>query len=195
MGTVQHLTWHEGLEDEAFLALLRAKDPDAVATFFDRYEREVNSLVWSLLGADLEHDDLVHDAFESMLRGIRGVRTLDALPGWVRMVTVNTVRQSLRKRRWKRLFSPLDDVPEPAAHQVLDEGRRETVRQVYRALDGLDTGARAALVLRHLEGYELTEVAEALGISLATAKRWLVKAEARFTAKYEGRGEEGRSDG
>jgi Sigma-70, region 4 len=35
-------------------------------------------------------------------------------------------------------------------------------------------------VLRHVEGYELAEVAAACGCSLSTVKRWLTRAESRL---------------
>ena len=45
------------------------------------------------------------------------------------------------------------------------------MKRLYEVLDKIDDRGRMAFVLRHLEGYELTEVAEALGCSLATTKR------------------------
>lgn len=150
----------------------------APAQFFDRYQSHVNRLVWSLLGADQEHDDLVSTAFETMLRTVTSVRSPSALNGWVRTVTVNTVRLELRRRRWRRLFS--SDEPAALNHpdlRVGDAVQRERARDVYRALEKLDAESRVAVILRHIEGYELTEVAIAMGCSLATVKRRLAKAE------------------
>jgi RNA polymerase sigma-70 factor (ECF subfamily) len=45
-------------------------------------------------------------------------------------------------------------------------------------LDKLPPVVRSAWALRHVEGFELAEVAAALDISLATVKRKLVEAEA-----------------
>ena len=50
---------------------------------------------------------------------------------------------------------------------------REALARFYAILDGLAPRHRTAFVLRHVEGLELTEVAAALDISLATIKRWL----------------------
>ena len=44
-------------------------------------------------------------------------------------------------------------------------------------LDGVDDRDRLAFILRYGEGYELTETAEALGVSLATVKRCIARAE------------------
>jgi RNA polymerase sigma-70 factor (ECF subfamily) len=116
------------------------------------------------------------------------VTDANKLKGWVRIVTVNTVRLTLRKRRWLKLFGALDEDSEGERFEALvpDEQQRETARQTYRALGTLSADQRTALVLRHIEGLELTEVAETMGCSLATIKRWLSKAEDSFRSAYKG---------
>ncbi len=174
-------------EVERLLLRLRVRAPGATGQFFDRYQAQVNHLVWALLGADAEHDDLVNSAFEAMLRGLNAVRTPHSLKGWVRTVTINTVRLEFRRRKWRRLFSR--DETATLAHpdlKVGDAAQRERTRDVYRALEGLDADSRLAMILRHIEGYELTEVAAALGCSLATIKRRLEKAETRLAAVLGG---------
>ena len=62
----------------------------------------------------------------------------------------------------------------------------EGVRHLYLALDRLDADSRLAFVLRHVEGHDLLEVANACGCSLATVKRRLARAEKRFQAIASG---------
>jgi RNA polymerase sigma-70 factor (ECF subfamily) len=56
---------------------------------------------------------------------------------------------------------------------------RQAVSRLYAILDRLGSEDRIAFVLRFIEGMELTEVAAALGLSLATTKRRLAHARAR----------------
>ena len=51
---------------------------------------------------------------------------------------------------------------------------------VYRVLGLLPTDERIAFALRVLDGMELTSVASACGVSLATVKRRLKSAQRRF---------------
>jgi RNA polymerase sigma-70 factor (ECF subfamily) len=173
---------------EELRAMLARRDERAAAWLFDTYEGEVNRIVWTLLGGDREHDDIVHEAFCSILKSAHRVLDPDRLKGWVRIVTVNTVRLTLRKRRWLKLFGALEDDAEGERFEALvpDEGQRETARHTYRALNALSADERSALVLRHIEGFELTEVANAMGCSLATIKRWLGRAEEKFQRAYKG---------
>lgn len=187
---LQPVNERDAVELEALLAAVARGERESVGLFFDRFEREVNRLVWTMLGADAEHDDLVNQAFESMLQKLASVRSAAALHGWVRQVTVNTVRMELRRRRWRRFFSSEEEQAlEHPDFSVPDEHERARLRALYRALDRLSVDDRTLIVLRHLEGLELTELAEAVDVSLATVKRRLARAEARLS-KTMGRGED-----
>jgi RNA polymerase sigma-70 factor (ECF subfamily) len=57
---------------------------------------------------------------------------------------------------------------------------------VYAVLDRLPAQERVALILRRVEGLELREISERMGISLATVKRRLSVAETRMRRFGEG---------
>ena len=190
---LQPVNEREAVELEVLLSAVARGEREAIGLFFDRFEREVNRLVWTMLGADAEHDDLVNQAFEVMLQKVGSVRSPAAVHGWVRQVTVNTVRMELRRRRWRRFFSSSSSEEEKALEHpdfsVPDEHERARLRALYRALDRLSVDDRTLIVLRHLEGLELTELADAVEVSLATVKRRLARAEARLSTTM-GRGED-----
>jgi RNA polymerase sigma-70 factor (ECF subfamily) len=50
------------------------------------------------------------------------------------------------------------------------------VSRLYEILDRVDSRTRMLFVLRYIEALELTEIAEVLDVSLATAKRHLSRA-------------------
>jgi RNA polymerase sigma-70 factor (ECF subfamily) len=188
MADAAHVSAVAFAQSEELRAMLARRDERAAAWLFDSFEREVNRIVWSLLGADTEHDDIVHEAMCSVLKSAHRVADPLKLKNWVRIVTVNTVRLTLRKRRWLRLFGAIDEDPQGERFEAVvpNEAQRETARRTYRALNVLSPDERAAMVLRHIEEFELTEVAEALGCSLATIKRWLSRAEEKFQRAYKG---------
>ncbi len=171
---------------EELRAMLARRDGRAAAWLFDTFERDVNRIIWSLLGADPEHDDIVHETMCALLKAAHRVHDVDRLKAWVRTVTVNTVRLTLRKRRWLKMFGGLDEDAEGERFEALvpDDAQREMARHTYRALATLSPDERTALVLRHIEELELTEVAEAMRCSLATIKRWLTKAEEKFQRAF-----------
>ena len=166
--------------DEELLAIVRRGGSTAAALVYDRFGDDVNRIVGRLLGPDIDHDDVVHDAFIQILRGLPRLREVGALRGFVRAVTINTVRSELRRRRFRRAFWSSDEAPEPT-DDALDPESRETVRRVYAILGRLAADLRIAFTLRFVERHSLAEVAALTGCSLATAKRRIARATRRFT--------------
>ncbi len=64
---------------------------------------------------------------------------------------------------------------------VMDAESRYALRRLYSLLDRLSTRERLVLVLRHIEGMTLEEIAEAMELSLATVKRGLRRATLRVS--------------
>jgi RNA polymerase sigma-70 factor (ECF subfamily) len=164
---------------------LRAGERWARAALFDAHAVRVKQVLRRVLGpgSDADLPDLVHDVFVEALRSVAGLRDGDALSAWIQSIAVHVALREIRRkkrRRWLRFWEPssLDQVAgvasSAAAHQAL-------VR-AYATLDRLEPKARVAFALRYIEGLELTEVAKASGVSLATIKRRLDIAERRFVA-------------
>lgn len=189
----------------ALLAMARVGDPRTGAALFDRCEVQVNRLVWRVLGADEAHDDVVHQVFVALLAGLRRVREPEALDGWVAIVTINTVRSEIRRRRLRRLWlrsapEALDLAEAPApSHEA-----RELLRRTYAVLDRLPADERIAFSLRFIDEQPLADVAAACDCSLATIKRRIRAAQDRFRrlaardpalAERLHRSDEGRADG
>jgi len=168
--------------DAALVRRLREGDPRAPADLFDRHGPLVNRILRRVLGGGGDHDDRVQETFIEVLRSIGSLRDERALRPWVTTITARVARAELRRRKLRRVFFLDDpgDVSEPPCHD--DHAAREAVRATYKILDTLSTDDRLAFTLRFIHGEELTVVAEACGCSLATIKRRLAHAEARFVA-------------
>ena len=167
--------------DEALLQGLQAGRPAAIAAFCDLHSTHVLRVLARILGAGAELADLHHDVFARALRSVSGVKDASALKGWITIIAVNVARSAIKRRainRWLS-FLPWHDVPEVEA-PAADEDDVEALRRTYAALDRLPAEERIAFALRIIDGLELTEAAAACGISLATFKRRLTRAEARF---------------
>jgi RNA polymerase sigma-70 factor (ECF subfamily) len=169
-----------GLSAAELLALMQEDPSRGAPLFYDRFQREVNRLVWRLLGADPEHDDVVQQVFLTALRRVSAVRDPERLLAWVRTVTVNAVYDEVRKRRVRRLF--LRDAAQNEVHPSLvhDVEVRDFLLRAKRVLDMMPAKERMVFLLHIVEGRGLSEIAELCGCSLATAKRRLARAHVRF---------------
>jgi RNA polymerase sigma-70 factor (ECF subfamily) len=169
------------LDEREMVAGLARRDAAAVTALYDRCASLDTRLLERVLGDSIDSDDLVQDTFVIVVRRAREIRDPDALKSFVVGVALRRARNELRKRALRR-FVGIDTPATIPITQAQDPAVTECVEHVYRALDRLDASSRLAFVLRHVEGFELTEVASALGVSLATAKRRISRAESRFEA-------------
>ena len=170
-------------DDEALTRALQSGHPRAPAELFDRYGRHIQRVVVNLIGIDHEIPDLVHETFAQAFKSIAQLNDGARLKAWLTRIAVFTVRSCLRRRkrrRWLRFFAP-EQVPEQTARNA-SPAVREAVQAMYAVLEQLPADLRLPFALRYVEGLELRDVAAACGVSLATIKRRLKVADARFVA-------------
>jgi RNA polymerase sigma-70 factor (ECF subfamily) len=149
---------------------------------FDRYGPHIQRVLANIMGFDPDLADLLQEVFVRALGSIHSLNDGAKLKAWLTSIAVYTARGCIRarcRRRWLGLATPeqVDGLSSPDVPQEV----REALRCTYDVLARLPANERIAFTLRHVNGMELTEVAEACGVSLATIKRRLVKARQRFT--------------
>lgn len=154
-------------------------DASVASAFHRQYGARISRWVWRLLGGDPEHDDVVHQVFVNILSSIGKLRDVESLDAWVDSVTIRTVRKEIRHRQYGRFLVAKPETVERAADPH-HPSRQAHIRRFYQLLGQLKPDDRIVLVLRHLEGCTLEEVAAANGYSLATAKRRLSRATRAF---------------
>jgi RNA polymerase sigma-70 factor (ECF subfamily) len=170
-------------EEAVLLGAALSGDRDAIERLWERYRALVRGIIVSVLGPSFETDDLVHDVFIKLLKSLREVRRPESIRSYVVALTVTTARSELRRRRVRRIvqFLPpcrLPERPGPSSDPEL----RDVIARLRRGLDRLPADERLVFALRYVELFELKEIAEATGTSLATTKRHLAKARERLFA-------------
>ena len=172
-----------GDADRALVEALRAGEARAGEALFAAYAPYVRKVVTRVLGPDTEVLDLVQDVFVVALESLHKLEDPRALRPWLAQIAVFRARGCIRRRKqWKivQLFSPAK-LPEARIDHADFEGS-EALVATYRLLSSIGTDERIAFALRVIDGMELTDVADVYGVSLATIKRRLARAESRFIA-------------
>jgi RNA polymerase sigma-70 factor (ECF subfamily) len=167
--------------DVGLVAALRAGRPHAAAALFDRYAGHVQRVLARVLGPDPEIHDLIQDVFVAALASVGRLEDARALRGWLTSIAVFTARARIRRRsRWRFLrIVPSEELPETTAATPSPEVS-EALRCTYEVLAELPVDERIAFALRFIDGMELTSVAAACAVSLATIKRRLKRAQHKF---------------
>jgi len=168
-------------DEAALLEALRSGHPGAPAALFDRYADYVHALLMRILGFDPELGDLIQETFLQALRSVHSIRDASRLKPWLGSVAVHVAHGLIRRRsrrRWLQFRRP-ENLPTQQA-PVADDETREVLQLTFEVLERMPADERIAFSLRFVEQLELTEVAAACGVSLATAKRRIARAERRF---------------
>jgi RNA polymerase sigma-70 factor (ECF subfamily) len=167
--------------DEALVLALRTGRPGAGQALFASYAGYVRKILTRVLGPDPDIGDLTQDVFLIALESLAKLEEPRALRGWLAQIAVFRARRRIRDRKqWSilRFFGPAELPPGRAAHHDFEAS--EALRAAYRVLAALGADEQIAFTLRFVEGMELSEIAAACRVSLATVKRRLARAQARF---------------
>lgn len=134
--------------------------------------------------------DVVQETFLRAWRGLGRFRGDSSLSTWLHRITVNTALTA-RKRAARDHGAPLeavDDVVADATPYVDPERRGEVLdlrRRLEEALAKLPDGQKAVVILKDVEGWSHTEIAEWLGITESAAKVRLHRAHRKLALHLE----------
>lgn len=167
--------------DEDLVVRARGGDRWAAQELFRRHVGPVAATATRLLGDPVAAEDVVQDAFAIALEKLGTLRDPPAFRKWIVQIAVSQVHRVFRRRRFLRFFEP-DLGPGSLSYLVSDDvgpEARAELELLDRELRRLPAEQRVAWMLRHVEGMELREVADACDCSLATAKRRIDAAQVR----------------
>lgn len=161
------------LPDDALLAGFGRGDAEVTVAFVRRFQSRVYGVALAVTGDPMAAEDVAQIAFE---RAWRSGHTYDprraSVATWLSVLTRNVAIDGLRVRR----PSPIDadallgravsDAPDPANAAVADDD----AGRLRAALGRLPDEQARAVVLAGMAGFSASQVAEAEGIPLGTAK-------------------------
>jgi RNA polymerase sigma-70 factor (ECF subfamily) len=149
-------------------------EPRAARMMWQRFAPMVHATLKRSLGSDASLEDIEQEVFLSLFQAAHHLREPKALRAFILSITTRTLHREFRRRKLGRMeqlqfttdgWNGLTVYPDPEA--------REELRQFCGILDGFNSQDRVAFVLRFIEGLAVEDVAAALDVSLATAKRRL----------------------
>lgn len=144
-----------------------------------RYQRLVATAALRMGVPRQEIDDVTNEVFYKVYRSLRRYEPRHAMSTWLYRITVNA---ALDWRRSNRHTSAMEEIPQnlkddgPSAHDLTVEGDR--ARLLRNALERIPDHYRTPLVLMHVEGLPVEEVARVLNLPEGTIKSRLFRARA-----------------
>ena len=162
----------------------RQDDGAAFAALFDRHHAGVYRRALGLVGEVHDAEDIAAAAFFELWRKRRSVRLVSgSVRPWLLVTTVNLSRNSRRgTARYRRL---LHDIPRPDSAPGPDAEHVEARQKLAASLGRLSPDDASLVVLTALEGIPITQAAQTLGLTAATARVRLHRARARLRVELE----------
>lgn len=167
-------------DDSELLRAVREGDRGSAAALHDRVRPQVDRTVRRLLGAgDPDHEDLVQMTMIEIVSSIDRFRGDCSLDGWTSTVAAHIVYKHIRRRRTERRlfgYAAADDV---TAVAPVSMGRtalaRNLLARVVDTIRQVDESKAWTYVLHDVCGYDLKEISQITGVSVAAAQTRLVR--------------------
>lgn len=144
--------------------------------YLDSRDRLVRQ-IFVFTGDETEARDLVQQAFEKAWLRWRRVASLEDPEAWVRLVAFNLAKNHRRRRRQ---LVPSADAPERSTDSIQEE---QSLMEFRQALDQLPPQPRRALILYHLVGLTVSEVAAEMSAPPGTVMSWLYRGRNQLAAE------------
>ena len=173
-------------DDASLIEAVAAGNASRAVVLYDRLRPVVSRTVRRLAPRSLEHDDLVQQAFVELVVSLRSRPQVRSLDAWASTIAARTVFQRLRRAKLEERFAAVDSSEDdreaivesartPEDGPMMTSLRRQAVRQVSAVLARLNQSRVQVFVLHDVHGFELKEIADILGITVANAQSRLVR--------------------
>ena len=141
--------------------------------------------------------DVLHDSYVKAFERLSSLQDANSFPGWLSTIVANTARNALRDRHTVN-FSDMqreDQDGEAFEYSIADENMtaqpemacttKETQEMVQELIGSLSDEQRMCVLMFHIEGYSIKDIATVLGCSENTVKSRLNYGRKNIKAKAE----------
>src|SRR6267142_761833 len=181
--------------DAELVARARGRDEAAIRSIMQANNRRLYRLARGILRNDGEAEDVVQEAYVRAFTHLESFRGDSSLSTWLSRIAMNEALGRLRRRRpaveldalppgaleAQIIQFPLSAVADPEKSMA----QREIQAVVEHAIDELPEAFRLVFITRVIEGMNVEETAEILGLKPETVKTRLHRARAMLRDNVE----------
>ena len=166
--------------DQLLVARFKDGDEGAYNEMVSRYWGRIYAMVHQLLRNPQDAEEVTQDAFVRAFIHLRQYDDSRAFYPWLAAIAVRLAQNWLRQhgRVVRHEGSTLDEANEPgtAAAALSALLTDERSRRLWRAVSGLASGERTAVLLYYRDSMPIRDIASALGVTSGTVKTFLFRA-------------------
>jgi RNA polymerase sigma-70 factor (ECF subfamily) len=163
-----------GTNDTSLVKHCKNGDAKAQYKIYKLYSKAMYNLAIRIIGEKGSAEDILQDSFIKVFSDINNLKDDKAFGAWLKRIVINRSLDEVRKRKY--VFSGLESVSEHQNEFIEEVDDSVDPEIVHHLIKKLPDGAREILVLRAIEGFKHSEIAEKLNISESTAKTQFFRA-------------------
>jgi len=157
--------------DSRLLDALRLREPTAAEELVATYGNRAYRLTIGITGNKQDAEEAVQDAFWSVIHKIDTFRGDSAFGSWIHRIVSNAAYAKIRRGQQTIGEIKADEVVMDWSSTIDDPAVQSELRIVLSsAISELPVHYRAVIVMRDIEGLSMAEIADGLGLTVATAK-------------------------
>ena len=173
-------------QERRLIAEILAGDPERFYELIAPIEKRVYFTAYEILQSSTEAEDVAQEAILKAFRGLATFRGDSKFSTWLFRITVNEARMRLRKNKEVSLellvaddgetdYTPIQlaDWREIPLETVV---RKDLADHLENAIASLPLSYREVLILRDIDGINIVQTADILGITVANVKVRLLRA-------------------
>jgi len=142
---------------------------EAFENLVRQYQQYAFKIAYGILGNYRDAEDMVQESFITVYYQIKSLRNEEAFPSWLAKIVTNLCLRKA-KNRVKISTVPLDSVELSSTGSEQQYLTLEVKQDVQNALLTLPVEYRVVVVLRDIQGYSYSEIADIVGIPIGTVK-------------------------
>ena len=175
-------------QQEELIRRIKAGESDLFYQLIEPYQKSVYAAAYSVLGNEADAEDAAQDALVKCLARLEQFRAEAKFSTWLIQIAINEARMRRRKDR-KGLYESLDQdredeegdyIPKDFAdwREIPSEAleQKQLKAALARALASLKPIYREVFVLRDVQGLNIRETAQMLGINETLVRTRLLRA-------------------
>jgi len=165
--------------DIYYIEKILAGDVSCFGIFLDRYDRQVYTLIFRIVGNKEDAEELTQDVFMKAFRSLNSFKRESKFSTWLYRIAYNTAISETRKRKQEVLSfdeSRITNVSEEDVNNVIGNiDNTEQIEMLETALMILPTEERALILLFYMQEKSVEEIAEISGLSISNVKTRLFR--------------------
>ncbi len=176
-------------KETQYIEEARGGNADSFSALVELYQERAVHTANSFVGNLEDARDITQEAFVKAYENLSGFSGQSRFYTWFYRILVNSCKDFLRKKKLRQTFSfwlgpdeegeemdPLAAVADKGPGPVQELANRELGNSITEAIASLPARQKNVFVLRYLEGMNLNDIAETLGISEGAVKAHLWQA-------------------